>query len=55
MKIEVIRDGKWILDMINNKKWTNRCNTCCFDCEFECEQHCSKEFDNDCQCCELDN
>ena len=54
MILKRIRDGKWILDIENNKLWTNTCNTCCFECDFECEQHCNKVFRDGCYECELD-
>ena len=54
MKIEYIKDGKWILDMPNNKKWSNTCDTCCLECNNECEEHCGITFKDGCDGCELD-
>lgn len=55
MKLKRIKDGKWILDIENNKLWNNVCNTCCLECDFKCEQHCNKEFKHSgCMDCELD-
>lgn len=54
MKLKKFRDGKWELDVENNKLWTNTCNTCCLECEFECEQHCEKIFKNSrCMVCDV--
>ena len=54
MELKVIKNGKWILDIENNKLWSNSCNTCCIECEFECEQHCNYVFKDGCYDCELD-
>ena len=31
MELKVIKNGKWILDIENNKLWSNSCNTCCIE------------------------
>ena len=59
MKIEFIKEGKWILDMPNNKKWTNTCNKCYYYCEQEpnCNERCCDVFIPECGCygCELED
>lgn len=54
MEIKFIKEGKWFLDMPNNKMWNNICGTCCIECEWQCEEHCNKVFNGDCFGCELD-
>lgn len=45
--------GNWIITDVNQKKFKNICDKCCFHCEYqnECTEECSKDIGKNCDEC----